>query len=263
MFQLDYFSTCRKISNDLKLGLFRQFNDVSYKVLTYENNELKTGSNVKLEKVIKFIPKKFTKEDLTYWSTFGITEDELIKNEIYSLKKLWIGTEDNLLPINFTNLTFAYRFLNDGELEKKKIYSPFNKQYKWTSSISTKHIEGINRLNFTSSSLIITKSRKDRICLSKLHSDVVNTQNEASTSITRDMDKFFFKNYKKVFVLFDSDQTGVEQCKKLNERGYLYLNVPKNIYQETGCKDVSDLLSYYGVEKGYDIIKNEMIKKEI
>jgi len=257
LFGLNYNDSCTKICNDFNIDLT-------------EKKTIILGETIKLPKIstrkpieIRFRSKNFTKDELEYWQQYGISEKDLVENEIYSISQLWIGEEGSLktFPLR-KELKFAYRFLLDGIIDKKKIYTPLNKEFTWIGNISQKHIEGLYKIqNPKSKNLIITKSRKDRIVLSKIHSDVINTQNEAESAILIKYDSVFKEKYENIFLFWDSDETGKSANKKLNHRGYKWINIPNKIYEETGCKDPADVIAYFGVEEGYKILKEEINKK--
>lgn len=262
LFNLDYFSTCRRINEDLKLGLFGEFKNKLYKDKLYTSKHPKIVANEQIKKEIKFTAKPFTLNDLKFWNSYSISENDLKNNEIYSIKKLWVTKNGVLteLPVNKNELIFAYRFILDNELEAKKIYRPFGK-FKWFGNISAKHIEGLGRLQFKNDSVIITKSRKDFIILSRIFEDVVNTQNELPSAIPLKLDNFFDSYYKNRYVNYDSDSVGKENCTKLNERGYKWINVPNDLYEKYKLKDFADVIQYFGYKEGYKILEEEIKKK--
>lgn len=252
LFGLTYYQACEKVKNDLLLD-----NTTTYLASNKSNKSIVNRKEFN----IKFLPREFNKLELEYWQQYGISKQDLIDNEIWVAEKLFINSKQQYLKAN--ELKFIYRFTKDGQQEAKKIYTPNSENYKWFGSCSSYQIEGLNQLPFKSDSVVIQKSRKDKICTSKIFSDVISTQNENYKNITDELTNFLDLHYKKKYIFWDSDGVGVEQCKKLNEKGYLYLNIPKKIHEETGCKDISDVISYYGQEEGYTIIAEEMDKKGI
>lgn len=51
----------------------------------------------------------------------------------------------------------------------------------------------------------------------------------------------------------------VESCKKFNDRGFGYFNIPKEYHNKYGIKDASDYIAYFGV----DALKELFIEKQI
>lgn len=248
MFNLDFTQACNKIKNDLQLGDVYTIPKKS--IISHSKQEKK-------EYNIQFIPRAFNVLELAYWAQYGITEEECKENEIFVASKLFIN--DKLMYIPKNDLQFIYRFTKDGEPNKKKIYKPFSKDFKWSGSCSQKQIEGLNSLPKDSNIIIITSSRKDRIVLSKIHSDVINTQNEHHKAITQEVDDFLNKNYDAKFIYWNNDDVGKKENIKLNPKGYMWINNP----EKYGAKDPSDLIAKMGVEEGYKILKEELKKKNI
>lgn len=194
--------------------------------------------------------RKFRPQDLEYWQQYGITEQDLIKEEIYSIdyyimgdKTFWVGNE----------LCFGYKFD-----EGWKIYYPERTEWKWWSSVPNDVIEGWgNVVDFDF--LIITKSRKDRMVLSKITKNVINAQNE-SRSLLTETHKNLFRYFKKVYIFFDADEPGVRACKKItDEMGWNYINTPK-ILLHKGIKDPAEWVKVEGYSPLQEFLK---IKKVI
>lgn len=256
LFGLSYSEACKKINQDFKL-------DTSGERVVGKSQEIIVTREFieKEEFSIKFIPRHFTSLELTYWNSYGISEDDLKKYEIHAPKKLWIRNKPIYLPKD--ELKFIYRFTEDGEGEKKKIYTPYSKEWKWIGNISQKHVEGLKGLPKQSNVVLGTKSRKDRIILSKLYGEIFNTQNEHKKSITDEVDIFLNDNYDAKFLFWDNDETGREANKQLNEKGYNWVNISNEITKKTGCKDPGDIIKFFGVNDGMKILEEELKKKGI
>lgn len=203
--------------------------------------------------------------ELKYWAQYGIDKADLKRERIYAIKTLWVNKKQvHLRP----GLHFAYHF---SEVDKFKIYSPDEKEWKWFGNVSAFQMEGLSGLRLTDmlgdreiqgDPVIITKSRKDRIILKKLYHNVCSCQNEAETAIPKDMDAVFNLAEKK-FCWFDSDEAGKSANMALNHRGYKWINVPNVLYEEHGVKDPGDIIKHFGWDQGSAILINELKKKEI
>jgi len=255
LFGLSYYDACKKISHDFGLDSkdYKELTGIKQEALSIPKKEHK-------EFIIKFLPRAFNNDELAYWNQYGISEDDLRNEEIYCASRLLINNKEQYLKKN--ELKFIYRFTNDGEPFKKKIYTPYSENYKWFGSVSQKQIEGLKKLPMSSNVVLIQKSRKDRICTNKVFSDVISTQNEHEKAIPLEIDEFLNKNYDAKFCIFDIDETGINANKKLNSRGYGWINLPKK-YLELGAKDFSDIIKILGIKKGYKILEEELKKKQI
>lgn len=217
------------------------------------------------EYLIQVDVRPMSSAELAYWAQYNITKDELKANHIYAIKTLWINKKQmHLRP----ELHFAYHF---PDVDKFKIYSPDSKVCKWFGNVSAFTIEGMKELllmdfaderELPGNPVIITKSRKDRMIIRKLYRNVCNCQNEAETAIPKEMDEVFDLAEAK-FCWFDSDEPGKTANRKLNHRGYKWINIPNDLYNNFGLKDPADVIKYFGWEEGSKILIDLMKQKEI
>jgi len=247
LYGLNFYQVLEKIDKDFGLGI--QDENPVFKIQVSKRPD----SIHKQVKLIQIFPKDFTYEELKWWGDYSITKQELEKKLIYSIDRLYINKQ--LIPNYDKELRFAYQFDN-----YLKIYSPNNKKYKWISSCPNDYISGFDDIKYKifsgkqSDKLIITKSVKDEIIMSKFFPDVCSTQNESSASINHENMEWILKGYKKdrVFIAYDNDKAGVEASTYYtNNYGFSYVNVPR-IFSREGIKDWSDLVK----EKDLDTMKN-------
>ena len=212
------------------------------------------------EYLIQIERRPMNKEELDYWSEYSISREELKANSIFAINKLWINKK--AMRLDVSKLHFAYYF---PEVDKWKIYSPDSTDFKWFGNVSTHQMEGVTDLSVYDSSkpIIITKSRKDRIVLKKIYPNVVSCQNESEGAIPRGMDVLFDQHFPAKYCWFDSDEPGKNANRKLNHRGYKWVNVSNELYQTLGLKDPSDVIKRLGLEAGNAILLNELNKKSI
>jgi hypothetical protein len=210
----------------------------------------------KREYLIQVARRPMDQEELDYWAQYNINKEDLKSNNIFAIDKLWINKR--LMHLSPT-LHFAYYFPTT---DKWKIYSPFDKDYKWFGNVSTYEMEGLEKTMYVNKPVIVTKSRKDRIVLSKLYHNVVSSQNESEAAIPKENDDAFSK-FPSKYCWFDSDEPGKNANRKLNHRGYKWINIANHLYEKLGLKDPSDVVKHFGWEEGSKILINEMHKKGI
>lgn len=192
----------------------------------------------------------YTILDLEYWAAYGITEEDLKKEKIYRVLSFTMNGKD--MYQKPTELCFGYKFDKGW-----KIYFPERTDFKWFSSVPNTEIEGWGNVKHFNR-LIITKSRKDRLVLSKLYDNVVNGQNESGSLLDNEY-HHLFEHFKEVWVFFDSDDPGVKACKRLTEqKGWKYINTPKNLIP-LGIKDPAGWVK----EQGYEPLKQFMLTKKV
>lgn len=256
LFKINFHEALQKIDEDFGLGI--QGKEAKFKIQLTK----KPDSIHKQSKLIQIVPRDvFIDKELEYWRSYHIGLQELNDYNIYPIERLYLNKQ--LITNPNKELRFAY--LYD---EYLKIYSPFSKDFKWISSCPNDYISGFDKIKYKvltgtqDKKLIITKSLKDQIILSKFFPDVCSTQNESSASINDENMQVIIRGYepKNVYIAYDNDEAGVRaSCYYTTNWGFNYVNVPK-IYRREGIKDWSDLVK----EKDLDTMRNYLkIKKLI
>lgn len=255
LFKISFYESLVKIDKDMGLGILKA--SPSFKIQLTK----KPDSIHKQSKVIQIIPRSFTHEDLKYWDDYQISEHDLKYKHIYSVDALYINKQ--LVPNYKNELRFAYLF--DDYL---KIYSPLSQEYKWISSCPNDYISGFDDIKFKifkgeqDKRLIISKSVKDELVLSKFFKDVCSTQNESEASINEENIQYILKGYtpENVYMAYDNDEAGMKASDYYrNKYGFNGIFVPF-VYRREGIKDWADLVKH----KGLDTMENYLkIKKLI
>lgn len=252
LFNEDFYSSLRRIDRDFGLGIIGK-NEAERIV------GLRPPTPPSIEKQLPkhflVVSKPYTQQDLEYWAQYHITPEELIANQVYSVKKLYIDRQ--LYPLPDNELVFGYLFG-----DKWKIYRPFaRKQEKWKQNISNNLMSGLGRLEIAKQMgrriALVTKSKKDEMVLSKIIPTTISCQNESKDSIPEDKISFLKENFDEVWINFDSDETGVKECKYYNQFGFKWINCPKGYCTPEGkpIKDFADLARYYGLDTVIDYFK--------
>lgn len=257
LYNLNFYEALSRIDRDFCLGIQAPVGKKVFKIQLTKRPD----SIHKQTKLIQIIPKNFTSEELAYWGTYEIDEAELKRKNVFSIEKLYINKQ--LVPNYNKQLRFAYLFD-----EYLKIYSPFSQEFKWISSCPNEFISGFDEIKYKifrgiqAKRLIISKSVKDEMVLSKFFKDVCSTQNESHASINEENMSYILKGYepKDVIISYDNDEAGVKASLYYTKNyGFSYVNVPK-IFRREGIKDWADLVKY----KGLDTMENYLkIKKLI
>lgn len=231
------------------------------KLLNVTDFVLKRGAELdgqsKKKTIIQVRPRYWTDRDLTFWREYEITKAELIRERVYPVDRLYINKQEIYNPNNY--LRFAY-IERAGEEAYAKIYSPADPRMKWVSNIPLNLPFGLNDLSEDyDDTLIITKSKKDLIVLKKIFKNVIATQNESISALSDSIITNVCSKFQKKIIFWDNDETGVENCKKFNSKGFGYFNIPKSYYEKFKIKDASDFVAYYGI----DALKELLTQKGI
>ncbi len=252
LFGLDFYQSLVKIDKDMGLGILAPPN---FKIqLTRRPDSIHKQS-----KLIQIQSRPFTNEELDYWESYQIYECELKSKQVYSIEDLYINKQ--LVPNYNKELRFAYKFDNFF-----KIYSPFSQEFKWISSCPNDFMSGLDDIKYKifkgiqDKRLIISKSVKDEIILSKFFKDVCSTQNESEASITEENIQYILKGYdpQDVYIAYDNDEAGHKAVAYyVAKYRFNSIFVPQ-VYRREGIKDWSDLVKH----KDLDTMENYLkIKK--
>ena len=247
LYDINYNEALKRINEYFQLGLGsnKKIEDPVYKSFTKKYEQ---PIEIKSYRRIDVWTKKFSLEELAYWKRFNITLEELKKFNIYSISEYRIdGIKQVLDP-----LTFAYYY---PKKDKWKIYKPLvEKKKKWKSNVPFDTLEGLETLK-KDKICIGTKSRKDRVVISKFIPECFATQSESEISITEENIDYIKKNCRECYLWWDSDDRGVEACKYYNQFGFKYINIPK----ELKAKDPAEFVEKYGLEKFKKFLKEKKL----
>jgi hypothetical protein len=247
---LTFIETLKKIAQDFGL-VDGNTQPIAKSIL---NQSIEFDKEYKRNTLIQFIPGQWTANRLRYWSEYEITKDELTTQEVYPVDKLFINKKE---IYNLDELCFAYvvrEKTKDGENIYIKIYCPFSDRMKWLSNVPLTIPFGLNTLKYGTDHIAIGKAQKDRMILLKFIISVIGTQNESESAITPVLSKHICHNFPRRTIIWDADETGVENCKKFNSRGFGYFNTPNELLA-MGIKDVSDYVKVFGLKALEKLLK--------
>jgi hypothetical protein len=233
----------RKIAKNF--GLLDE-DDTTYKEVT--SSYTKPVMDQKRYTFIQVKVRKWEKRDLDYWGQFGISVEELKAEAVYPLSELFINRRRD--PFRQDELVYAYKYQTGF-----KIYFPQReKGERWKSNIKTSIVENIKILQELDPAVVlITKSKKDRLVLSRYFPYVMNVQNESRSCFTPEFVEML--RGRDVWINYDSDEAGVKNCTNItSEFGYKYINVPKNYLP---VKDFADLYKEHGEEEVIKVLKQK------
>jgi hypothetical protein len=116
----------------------------------------------------------------------------------------------------------------------------------------SRSIVGFKKLPSTGEILIITKSRKDKICCNMLKYYSISTQAETNILDPKLVDNIR-PRFKYVIVFFDNDDTGIKTVDKITlEYGFKSIIIPL----EYKAKDLSELIGLRGEKEAKTILNN-------
>lgn len=193
--------------------------------------------------------KAFTKIDLDYWSSYGITMDTLIKYKVIPIEYLFIN---NTVCATYSTKEPMYCYTI---FDKYKIYRPLSKKTeKWFGNSTSYDIQGFEQLPEQGDLLIITKALKDVMVLQELGYNAI-APNSESTVIPSVIMKNLKSRFTKIILFYDRDLGGLKGTRtmmKLYKLDFIFL--PKYLK----CKDISDLMKSQNKDIN-DILKQKII----
>lgn len=198
--------------------------------------------------VLKVKIKPFTLIDKSYWyDKYDITVKDLKKYNVYSLEYfIHYGKVKS-----FSKHLYGYYFGIDEGIEMWKVYYPHGDKFnKWATNCGDSIIQGYNELPDKGEILIITKSLKDIIVLSKLRIPAIAPQAE-NHLIPKEIINELKTRFKRIYILFDNDNPGIEAAKKYKETYELPIFF---IPLELEVKDSAEVVEWYDYSLLKDII---------
>lgn len=215
---------------------------------------------IKSQTLIQVMPSSWTAAHREYWKQYHIDIERLIKNKVMPVKKLFI----NKAEVKTDELCFAYlvRYCDEeGKYhEYLKIYQPLrtNDNGKWINNVPISVPFGLYELNYNSDHIAIGKAKKDEMVLQSFFTSTIGTQNESEAAITPQLISRLHDHFPRKTIIWDADTTGVENCKKFNNKGFGYFNTPAYLV-EKGIKDVSDYVKAFGMKALERLLKAKNI----
>ena len=203
-------------------------------------------------KHIGIIRQDFTDIDRLYWQSFNISEDTLVRYDVFSIKHYLVNGEVKGSYFD-TDPLYAYKVF-----DKFKIYRPLttNKSNKWRGNLSTYDLQGYQQLPESGDLLIITKSLKDVMVLYELGYNAVAPPSETSPIPKVVMDHLQSR-FKKIVILYDRDHTGINYTRHLIRNYGCDFAFVDRVYH---CKDISDLVKNHSMATARQFL-NKRIKK--
>jgi len=238
----------KKIDTDFKLGISSGKFSTEYKMITSAYKQPEALG--KRYSMIQVITRKFTKEELAYWNQYHQDIEDLKREHVYSLSKVYFNRRLYTLG---NEIRFGYFY--DGHW---KIYRPFgSKKTKWApNNVPITAMDGKENIK-NCDVAFINKSKKDYMVMKKVFPTSCAVQNEGAACFDENNLSFLRTNSKSQILSFDSDVVGVKNSQQITQlHNFGYCNVPRKYLQED-IKDWADLAKAYGMKPIEDYLKQK------
>lgn len=188
---------------------------------------------------------RWTVGELNYWKELFITEQELKDRFIYPLRRIKVNGFE--IPNEHNYLKFLYLVKYKDE-EYIKVYSPNDPDYKWMGNVPGYALFGYNELDFSTDTLLIAKSQKERLIFLKFFKEVVALQSERVSAISKEDMELFRSKYKRIIYFGDNDTTGLRVVNEFKEAGIESINYPEHFLTKFKIKDTGDFVKKWGLD---------------
>lgn len=242
MFGITYGEAIKKVACDF--GLTKCEGEPMAKKILEAN--IQFDKKLKEATVIQIVPGKWTKEMLDFWRQYEITRTELDFWSVYPVEHLFINKQ--YISNRNDRMRFAYLIRHKGK-EYIKVYIPYadrEKELKWITNATLEPVWGMEQLDYTKNTVIVTKSLKDLMVLKKIYPNCVSTQNESEAALTDGLISHLKAHFSRIILWWDGDMDGKEKASKMCLKwGIESICVPED---EFGTKDPSDFVKRYGLK---------------
>jgi len=259
IYKCSYYKALRIIANDIGLIEIKDYNKHIQK-LEYTGSKIKNTEKSKIQVEIK----EFSKKELDWWNSFGISKNTLLKFKVYSIKSVFLNGNYFISSEENSPIYGYFGGLNSDEDELWRIYMPTKRNYRFLSNWSNTMYQGSKQLGKYKDCCIISKSMKDVMSLFELGFSAIAPTSE-TVIINKNKYEKLKKNFSEILIFYDNDLPGVKGAHKYKKE---YPDCRCIFLRRKISKDISDLCKYKGLgrfleagEEIEQIIKDKTIKK--
>lgn len=244
-FNCDFNTACRIIARDF--GLLNGIEVYDLPAIVHETVNIKyRGASIRTKR------QDFTKIDKEYLASYGLTREICRKFYVFSVNCVWINNRVYYLQDRdsmYSDPALAWYLGRDVDGEQQwKIY--FYKRRDNRFRCNTTALNGLRQLPESGPVLVITKSMKDVMVLSRFSVPAIAPQSE-SYLFSPDEIEPLLERFDRVFSFYDFDPTGIKYAQTLKyQYGItpLFLTNGKYNTANMGAKDISDYVERFGID---------------
>ena len=249
-YHVNYYQALKIIAGDfgyIKTNIPKNKGTINTKAKKFED---KGTTDIRVE------IKPYTKKELDWWNSFGITKEILNKYKVFSCKTIFLNGNPFILSSK-DSFIFGYYGGKKDNLEYWRIYFPKKTTYRFLTNWPSKKVQGYEQLPKKGNLLVITKSMKDCMCLKSFGINAI-APNSENLFISDNMLKDLKTRFKYIVVFYDCDIPGIKNMRKIKKEhsDLLYFWIPRRY----NAKDISDFRKAYGQEETYNFIKEYVLK---
>lgn len=240
--QCSYYKALQIIAKDF--GFIETTELPTKPIIPYSGIILEETSPAKIDVVTK----EFSKKELLWWESFGISASTLQKFKVFSIKTVFLNDKFYSSSTESSPIYGYYGGKNSAKLDLWRIYMPTKVKYRFLSNWNATMLQGAKQLVNSGEFLVITKSLKDVMALYEFEIPAIAPVTE-NLFLTRAQYYKLSAKFNKLFLLYDRDLPGVKAAQKIRK---MFPEVTILLMPKT--KDFTDYVKKYGVLKTINLI---------
>jgi hypothetical protein len=245
LFNCSYYKAMRIIANDFNLIEIDKLEKNSPKI-QYSGNVLKITDKAKIQVEIQ----EFSKKELEWWLSFGISIITLKKFKVFSIKSVFLNGHYFSSSSESSPIYGYFGGINSDDDELWRLYMPTKRNYRFLSNVSGSYLQGIKQLPKDGDHCIIIKSLKDAMVLYEFGFISISPTSENILISENKMMKINNSFNSNVFCFFDNDLPGVRGAKKYKKQYNCKCIFIKRKYS----KDISDLYKKVSSTQFWEVV---------
>jgi len=238
--------------------------DTTSKEMAVKYNEIVKESSLPVKIEVRR-SKVWSKEDIEYWNSYGISIKKLEEKGIAPLEQFWITNynKDGIrIQYNVKNeLCYVYPFFRDKDgFFMYKIYLPKgyrgNLDFKWVSNVNKKVIQNIQHIPKSGKLLIIQSSYKDTMLMEELFPELhIVAPNGEGYFFDDDTWENICANWDRTVLFANNDSHKKSNPGLTFARRYsIKYRIPFICTPDNTASDISDYYKLYGREKTFEFL---------
>lgn len=246
-----YYKALRIIANDFGFISVPKM-QINPPKIPYSGFELKETEKAKIQVEIK----EFTKKELDWWESFGISIITLQRFKVYSIKSVFLNGNYFMSSSESSPIYGYFGGENSEGDELWRLYMPTKIKYRFLSNWSSTMIQGARQLPKSGEFIVVTKSLKDVMSLWEFGITAI-APNSENLFLTNAQYLKLEQKFKEIYLLYDRDLAGVRAANKIRKQfpNLKVLLVPK-------VKDFTDYVKKYGTLKTFNLIDEWLEKRK-
>lgn len=250
IYNCSYYKALKLIANDF--GFIDLDIPKNLPKITYSGYELKETEKAKIEVEIK----DFSKKELSWWESFGISLKTLNKFKVFSIKSVFLHGKYFMSSSDQSPIYGYFGGKNTDGDELWRLYMPTKIKYRFLSNWSSTMIQGSKQLPKDGEFVVITKSLKDVMSLYEFGITSI-APNSENLFLTESQYAKLQMKFQQIYLLYDKDLPGVRAANKIRKQfpNLKVLLMPK-------VKDFSDYVKKYGILKTLNLVEKWLEKRK-